>query len=57
MGLLIELLLEAPLLLREEVQAIVADLGQADPLDGLAARGKGVVCLLALACDANPVFL
>lgn len=39
MGFLIELFLEAPILLREEVQAIVADLGQANPLDGLAARG------------------
>jgi len=57
MGLLIELFLEASLLLGQEVQAIVTDLGQADPLDGLAARGKGVVSLLALTCDAPPVLL
>src|SRR5690606_31670955 len=29
----------------------------ANPLDGLAARGKSVVCLLALACDAAPMLL
>lgn len=54
MGLLIELLLETPLFLREEVQAIVPDLGQTDPLYDFTARGKGVVCLLALTCDAPP---
>jgi len=57
MGLLVKLLLETPFLLREDIQAIVADLGQTNPLDVLAAGGKGVVCLLALTCDAVPVFL
>ena len=57
MGLLIELLLEAPLFLGQKIQSIVADLGQTDPLDGPAAGCKGVVGLLALACDAAPVLL
>ena len=49
----VKLLLEAPLLLRQEIQAIVADLGQTDPLDGPAAGGKGIVGLLPLPCDAG----
>ncbi len=56
-GFLVELLLETSLFLVEQVQAIVADLGQSDPLDGLAAGGKGVVGLLSLTCDAGPVLL
>ncbi len=57
MGLLVKLLLAAPLLLGEEVQAIVADLGQADPRDGSATGGEGVAGLIALAGDTGLMLL
>ena len=52
-GLLLKLLLKAPLLLDEDVQAVVSDLGQTDPLDELATDGKTVARFLALASNAG----
>ena len=57
MGLLIKLLLEAPFLLRKEFEAIVADLGQSDALDGRVPRGESVFRLLTLAGDTGAMLV
>lgn len=56
-GFLINLLLETPFLLGQEVQSIVADLRKADSLDIPPAGSKGIVSLFVFACDADLMLL
>ena len=57
MCLLVELLMEVPLFLGEDVHSIVAHLSQTDPLHGFAACSKRIVSSLSFACDERSVLM